>query len=235
MRRQLRNNRRPGVGIWAQPAGVAGNSWPPSSPPTGSRAAATCMSAWVSKPPVMALVSVRWSLSSLLRLTDGTHRWQPGPVNPGLLPPLARARQIRPSAAPTNWRSLASVMSQPPMTFLTAWRPDRARLENCRAPDTRRSKHGLEIRSFGAQLVAAADRYKAGPDRRSFDERFGQLEPLFHGQRRDVISVLCGRCEAPVVRPGYAQNAIFCASCHAQLIQESPRRTSHIGGMGAAG
>ena len=116
------------------------------------------------------------------------------------LAPLARARQIRPSAAPTNWWSLAFVMSQPPMTFLTAWRPDRARLENCRAPDTRRSKHGLEIRSFGAQLVAAADRYKAGLDRRSFDERFSQSEPPFHGQRRDVISDLCGRSEAPVVR-----------------------------------
>src|SRR6266704_4858165 len=64
------------------------------------------------------------------------------------LAPLARARQIRPSAAPTNWRSLAFVMSQPPMTFLTAGRPDRARLENCRAPDTRRTKHGLETRSL---------------------------------------------------------------------------------------
>jgi hypothetical protein len=35
-------------------AGAAGNSATPGSPPTGSSAAATCTSAWVSTPPVMA-------------------------------------------------------------------------------------------------------------------------------------------------------------------------------------
>src|SRR4029077_7120217 len=39
------------------PSGVAGNSCPPSSPPIGSSAAATCTSAWVSTPPVIARVS----------------------------------------------------------------------------------------------------------------------------------------------------------------------------------
>src|SRR5438876_3412168 len=38
----------------AYPAGVAGNSRTPSSPPIGSSAAATCTSAWVSTPPVIA-------------------------------------------------------------------------------------------------------------------------------------------------------------------------------------
>src|SRR5881227_3365336 len=39
------------------PAMVAGNSLTPSSPPMGSSAAATCTSAWVSTPPVIARVS----------------------------------------------------------------------------------------------------------------------------------------------------------------------------------
>src|SRR5262249_20546746 len=38
----------------APPAGRAGTAAPPSGPPIGSSAAATCTSAWVSPPPVMA-------------------------------------------------------------------------------------------------------------------------------------------------------------------------------------
>src|SRR5271169_884624 len=41
----------------AYPAGLTGNSFTPSSPPMGSSAAATCMSAWVSTPPVTARAS----------------------------------------------------------------------------------------------------------------------------------------------------------------------------------
>src|SRR5258708_32725287 len=75
----------------AYPAGGAGTSGTPSSPPTGSSAAATCTSAWVSTPPVMALVSLRWSTSSLSQVRDGTHPLAARPVNPGLLPRPGRS------------------------------------------------------------------------------------------------------------------------------------------------
>src|SRR2546430_2090085 len=69
----------------AYPAAVAGNSWTPSSPPMGSSAAATCTSAWVSTPPVMARVFTMVIAIPFLRLRDGTHPLAAGPVNPGLL------------------------------------------------------------------------------------------------------------------------------------------------------
>ena len=57
----------------AYPAGVAGNSDTPSSPPIPSSAAATWTSAWVSTPPVMAGALYHGQRSSLSWLRDGTH------------------------------------------------------------------------------------------------------------------------------------------------------------------
>ena len=57
----------------AYPAAVAGNSRVPSSPPRESSAAATCTSEWVSTPPVIMVLSLRWSLPSLSYFRDGTH------------------------------------------------------------------------------------------------------------------------------------------------------------------
>src|SRR5215472_14995630 len=86
---------------WAYPAGVAGNSATPSSPPTGSSAAATCASAWVSTPPVMARACTPVSTMvtvipfSVQGLRDGTHPLAARTCEPR---PLAQARQIRPAA-----------------------------------------------------------------------------------------------------------------------------------------
>ena len=52
----------------------------------GSSAAATCTSAWVPTPPVIARLSSTMVMAmSFLRLRDGTHPLAAGPVNPGLL------------------------------------------------------------------------------------------------------------------------------------------------------
>jgi hypothetical protein len=57
----------------AYPAAVAGNSMTPSSPPRGSSAAATWVSAWVSAPPVMTRASSTIVIAvPLLWLRDGT-------------------------------------------------------------------------------------------------------------------------------------------------------------------
>ena len=83
----------------AQQAGVPGRAWrgtpaTPSSPPTGSSAAATCTSAWVSTPPVMAACLLRWSLPSLSQV-EGWH----APAGRRIREPrpLAQAGQIRPA------------------------------------------------------------------------------------------------------------------------------------------
>ena len=64
----------------------------------GSSAAATCTSAWVSTPPVMARFHAclyDGHSHPFLRLRDGTHPLAVGPVKPW---PLIQARQIRPAA-----------------------------------------------------------------------------------------------------------------------------------------
>src|SRR5262249_5377200 len=85
----------------AYPAGVAGNSRTPGSPPTGPSAAATCTPAWVSTPPVMARAWV--GVSTMVTvipfpvpgLRDGTHPLAARTCEPR---PLTQARQIRPAA-----------------------------------------------------------------------------------------------------------------------------------------
>src|SRR5216683_4341947 len=68
----------------AYPAAVAGNSRTPSSPPTGSSAAATCVSAWVSTPPVMARVSTMVNAISDTRMVLSRARGsEPRPVSAG--------------------------------------------------------------------------------------------------------------------------------------------------------
>jgi hypothetical protein len=79
--------------------GVTGNSRTPSSPPMESSAAATCTSAWVSTPPVMARSLSDGHCHPFLWLRDGTHRWPPT-CEPR---PFAQARQIRP-ASPVSAR-----------------------------------------------------------------------------------------------------------------------------------
>ncbi len=79
----------------------------PSSPPMGSSAAATCTSAWVSTPPVMARISARVSTMvtaiPFLRLKGWHAPEGVGPVKPW---PLIQARQISPAmpvGARKNW------------------------------------------------------------------------------------------------------------------------------------
>src|SRR5205814_9159038 len=55
------------------PAAVAGNSCTPSSPPTESSAAATCMSACVSTPPVMTRVSSTMVVIAVPFMAEGWH------------------------------------------------------------------------------------------------------------------------------------------------------------------
>ena len=95
-----------------RPASSAGGRtrprWPgtpatPSSPPTGSSAAATCTSAWVSTPPVIARVSTMVTAIPFLWLRDGTHPLAAGPVNPGLLPRPGRSGPAPPVGAMKTW------------------------------------------------------------------------------------------------------------------------------------
>jgi hypothetical protein len=69
---------RTGAPTSSRPVAVAGNSCTPSSPPSGSSAAATCRPAWVSTPPVMT------GQVCLLRFTD--------PTASGCVPSLNRER-----------------------------------------------------------------------------------------------------------------------------------------------
>ena len=89
----------------AQKAGVASrgdrNSRTPSSPPTGSSAAATCTSASVSTPPVTARISTMDNAIPFLRLT-GWHA--PAGRQTREPRPLAQDGQIRP-AAPAGARN----------------------------------------------------------------------------------------------------------------------------------
>jgi hypothetical protein len=74
---------------------VAGNSSTPSNPPMGSSAAATCTSAWVSTPPVMARASTMVNVIPFLWL-KGWHA--PAGRRTCEPRPLIQARQIRPAA-----------------------------------------------------------------------------------------------------------------------------------------
>jgi hypothetical protein len=63
----------PEKGRFEAPGVIGANSCTPSRPPMPSSAAATCMSACVSTPPVTGVRHRRWSPSSLSSLRDGTH------------------------------------------------------------------------------------------------------------------------------------------------------------------
>ena len=75
----------------AYPAALTGNSWTPSSPPTGSSAAATCAVGVGVHAAGNRACLYDGHRHPFLWLRDGTHPLAVGPVNPGLLPRPGRS------------------------------------------------------------------------------------------------------------------------------------------------
>ena len=97
----------------AYPAAVAGNSRTPSSPPMGSSAAATCISACVSTPPVMTRAVSTMVTAIPFQVRDGTHPLAVGPVNPGLLSRPGRSDRQRRWVPETGTRPTDRFAGQP--------------------------------------------------------------------------------------------------------------------------